>query len=172
MTRHIQLVSEKGGQGISTTVAMLAQGFSKQGLTVAVVDDDGDLRSVLGVAYSDNHKVRVSDNVTWYDYKANPVGDVVIWDNCKPRVNTHETYVVTRNCYLAIRRNLDVQADGVIVIEEPNRALRPSDVVTVLSKPIVLTIPVTEDTARKIDAGLSTRLPGHTLPALAVSSDK
>lgn len=172
MTRHIQLVSAKGGQGISTTVAILAQGFSNEGLTVAVVDNGGDLRSVLGVAYTDNPKTYVSSNVTWYNYGVAPVEDIVIWDNCKPIVNTYETYVVTRNCYMAIRRNIDVPADGVIVIEEPDRALRVSDVESVLSKPAVLTIPVTPMISRKVDAGLSSKLPGHTLPVLAVSSDK
>ena len=87
-------------------------------------------------------------------------------------MNTYETYVVTRNCYLAIRRNLDVPADGVIVIEEPDRALRVSDITSVLSKPAVLTIPLTPTTARTVDAGLSSRLPGRTLPVLAVSSGK
>lgn len=166
MTRHIQLVSAKGGQGISTTVAILAQGFSSEGLTVAVVDNDGDLRSVLGVSYTDDYKTSVSENVTWYAYGFAPVEDVVIWDNCRPTVNKYETYVVTRNCYLAVRRNMDVPADGVIVIEEPDRALTATDVKMVLSKPIVLTIPVTTVTARKVDAGLSTRLTGCTLPAL------
>lgn len=172
MTRHIQLVSAKGGQGISTTAAILAQGFSSEGLTVAVVDNGGDLRSVLGVGYTDDYKTRVSENVTWYAYGVAPVEDVVIWDNCKPTVNTYETYVVTRNCYLAIRRNLDVPADGVIVIEEPDRALRVSDITSVLSKPAVLTIPLTPTTARKVDAGLSSKLPGRTLPVLEVSSSK
>jgi hypothetical protein len=162
MTRHIQLVSNKGGQGVTTTVALLAQGFAKSGLTVAVVDgDDGDLRAAMGLAHSDHFKASVNHKISWWRYGTKPDADVVIWDNCKPTVNTYETYVVVRNCYLSLRRNMDVACDGVILVREEDRALHPGDVASIFRSPIVLTIPVTTEISRRMDAGLFDRLPSR-----------
>lgn len=172
MTRHIQLVSGKGGQGVTTTVALLARGFAEAGLTVAVVDDSGgDLRAAMGVAYSDHFKASVTTKISWWKHGTKPDADVVIWDNCKPIVNKHETYVVVRNCYLSLRRNMDVACDGVILVREEDRALHPGDVASIFSSPIVLTIPVTADISRRMDAGLFDRLPTtFTIEPLATTA--
>jgi len=172
MTRHIQLVSEKGGQGVTTTTLLLARGFAEMGLTVAVVDDSGgDLRAAMGVAHDDHFKAFVTTKVSWWNHGTKPDADVVIWDNCKPIVNTYETYVVVRNCYMSLRRNIDVTCDGVILLMEEGRALRYTDVASIFRSPVVLTIPVTADTARKLDAGLFDRLPTtFTIEPLATTA--
>ena len=169
MTRHIQLVSNKGGQGVTTTALLLARSFADKRLKVAVVDgSDGDLRAAMGLVHNDNFRSSPIDNVSWWRHGTKQEADVVIWDNCTPTVDAYETYVVVRNCYLAIRRNMDVACDGVILVREENRALHPGDVASIFSSPIVLTIPVTADISRRMDAGLFNRLPStYTLAPLA-----
>jgi hypothetical protein len=76
--------------------------------------------------------------------------------------------LVTRPCYLALRRavadpRLGPSA-GVILVEEPGRALDAGDVAAVLDRPVVGRFPVRAEIARAVDAGvLRDRLP----PALA-----
>jgi hypothetical protein len=71
---------------------------------------------------------------------------------------------VLRECYLGLRRAagspLIPQAFGLVVLEEPGRALGASDVAQVLERPVVVRIPVRTAIARAVDAGvLPTRPP-------------
>ena len=80
-----------------------------------------------------------------------------------------ETVIVTRPCYLAVRRaiHLPRRPSHVILINEPGRALSTHDIEVVLGVPVTATIPVDIETARIIDAGLlATRLPQHIHRAL------
>jgi hypothetical protein len=70
--------------------------------------------------------------------------------------------LVTRSCYLALRRAVmtDVRPTGVIVVEEPGRSLRPPDVEAAVGAPVVATLTLDPAVARAIDAGLlAARLP-------------
>jgi hypothetical protein len=70
--------------------------------------------------------------------------------------------LVTRACYLALRRavTLTARPDGVVLLEEVGRALRRADVERALGAPVVATLPVDPVVARAVDAGLlTTRLP-------------
>ena len=72
------------------------------------------------------------------------------------------TLLVTRACFLALRRAvaLDARPTGVVLVREPGRALRPSDVEHALGAPIVATVPLDPLIARAVDAGLlATALP-------------
>ena len=78
----------------------------------------------------------------------------------------HRTYLVTRPCYLALRRashaihHKDFPIDGCILVNEPGRALTASDVESVLRKPICAVLPVETSISRAVDAGLlSHRVP-------------
>jgi MinD-like ATPase involved in chromosome partitioning or flagellar assembly len=80
-----------------------------------------------------------------------------------------ETVIVTRPCYLAVRRaiHLPRRPSHVILVNEPGRALSAHDIEVVLGVPVTATIPVDIETARIIDAGLlTTRLPQHISRAL------
>ncbi|MEW6477657.1 MAG: hypothetical protein AB1679_35880, partial [Actinomycetota bacterium] len=81
-----------------------------------------------------------------------------------------EHYVVVRGpCYLALRSLVAAQSgayDGVILVNEPARSLRASDVAEVLGLPVVAEVTQHPAVARSIDAGvLPSRI--HRLPALA-----
>lgn len=70
--------------------------------------------------------------------------------------------LVTRACYLALRRVVasPVRPNGVVLVLEPGRALRPADVETAVGAPLVATVSVDPAVARAVDAGLlSARLP-------------
>lgn len=71
---------------------------------------------------------------------------------------------VLRECYLGLRRAaaspLVPRASGLVVLEEPGRALGSADVARVLERPVLVRIPVRSAVARAVDAGvLPTRLP-------------
>ena len=69
---------------------------------------------------------------------------------------------VLRPCYLALRRALavSVQPTGVILLDEPGRALQRHDVEDVLGAPVWAEVPVDGSISRAVDAGLlGARLP-------------
>ena len=72
--------------------------------------------------------------------------------------------IVIRPCYLALRRaasdELVRTASGIVIVEEPGRALGAREVADVLGVPVLATVPVRATVARVIDAGvLVARLP-------------
>lgn len=70
---------------------------------------------------------------------------------------------VTRACYLALRRamRVGVDADGVVLLAEPGRALGRRDVAEVLGLPVVGVVEADPAVARAVDAGtLARRVPG------------
>jgi hypothetical protein len=64
--------------------------------------------------------------------------------------------LVTRGCYLALRRavTLDRRPAGVIVVEEPGRSLRPVDIETAIGSPVVAAVALDISVFRAVDAGL------------------
>jgi len=82
--------------------------------------------------------------------------------------------MVIRPCYLALRRAVAdgglERSAGVILVEEPGRALDAGDVAAVLNRPVVGRFPVRAEIARAVDAGvLRDRLPAAlAAPAGAV----
>lgn len=64
--------------------------------------------------------------------------------------------LVVRPCYLALRAALDapVRPDGVIVVDEPERALGPIDVEQVVGVPVFAVVRADPAVARAVDAGL------------------
>ncbi len=71
-------------------------------------------------------------------------------------------WLVTRACYLSLRSAVrqQCQPTGVILIDEPGRALRAADIESALGAPIVATLLIDPAVARAVDAGLlMTRLP-------------
>jgi len=70
--------------------------------------------------------------------------------------------LVTRACYLGLRRALDlpIRPSGVVLLREPGRTMGRSDVEDVVGAPVVADVPVDPAVARAVDAGvLARRLP-------------
>ncbi len=72
-------------------------------------------------------------------------------------------WLVTRACYLSLRRatRFAVAPTGIVLVDEPGRALGARDIETSLRAPVVATVPWDIRVARSIDAGLlaAQRLP-------------
>ena len=67
-----------------------------------------------------------------------------------------QTLAITRPCYLALIRaaRTGFIPDGIIVVRDHQRALRPSDIERALNAPIAAIIDLDPDVARTVDAGL------------------
>ncbi len=65
-------------------------------------------------------------------------------------------WLVTRPCYLALRAaaSSPVRPTGVVLVDEPGRALRPVDVEAAIGAPVVATVLLDPAVARAVDAGL------------------
>ena len=78
--------------------------------------------------------------------------------------------LVTRPCYLALvaaSRATTVRPDGVVLVDEPGRALRPDDVARSVGAPGDPRVPLDPGVARSVDAGLLLcRPPRSTVAAL------
>lgn len=177
--RHINLISAKGGQGVTTTAVLLAKGFMNQGQKVLLVDrKGGDLPAILGYATPEPDELNFVTEGLWLTVsdldkiEIDGFGfDVVISDGFDPSQTFPDTenFLVTQPCYMALRRfsqsNLDGIIKGVIVVRPANRVLTDRDVANIANVAdlsLVITIPMTPEVARASDAGvLSSRL-GHS----------
>lgn len=77
--------------------------------------------------------------------------------------------LVTRQCYLALRRAhaVPIRPSEVVVITEPGRTLNTADIGEALGAPVRVTIPFDPAVARAVDAGLlATRLPRSLVRSL------
>ena len=73
--------------------------------------------------------------------------------------NADLSLLVIRPCYLALRRalNAPVEASGVVLVGEPQRALQQADVEDVLGLRVRAAIPWRAAIATAVDAGLLAR---------------
>jgi len=78
--------------------------------------------------------------------------------------------IVLRPCYLALRRarlTSHFNPDGIILIDEPGRALSAHDVASCLDTPVIAQIPCDPRVARAVDAGLLSVRPPRSLDPLS-----
>jgi hypothetical protein len=77
--------------------------------------------------------------------------------------------LVTRPCYIALRRaqQLAIRPTGIVLVDEPGRALTSSDVEHALGVPVVAEVRLDPAVARAVDAGLLiARLPRSLITSL------
>ena len=90
------------------------------------------------------------------------VVDAATGDPPNPLGDVGRALLVTRACYLALRRAVATpwRPDGVVLVAEPGRALRVPDIERAIGVPVVATISHDPAVARAVDAGLlAARLP-------------
>jgi hypothetical protein len=150
---RINLTSAKGGQGTSVTACAVALAAAGRGLRVRLDGEDPDaLEAILGGGVV--LPGLVLGDANGHDF------DLVVHDGAGQE---GITLLVTRGCYLALRRAVrqTTRPAGVVLLEEPGRALGANEVAEVIGAPIVARVPVRPAIARAVDAGvLATRLPG------------
>jgi len=158
--RTITFTATKGGSGTSTIAAITAL---TSGVRTLLVDQSQshDLVYVLGLVPNKAilELTPSIDLVIGDDYDTDGYELVVIDRglNAKP-VDGAENLIVTRKCYLSLRaanasRN---RYDGVVVVDEAERALTISDVKHVLGLPVVAVVPYDSRISRSVDAGMLT----------------
>ena len=82
------------------------------------------------------------------------------------RATATDNWMVTRACYLALRRATRLpRPTGVVVVREQGRALTVRDVEAVLNVPVVATIAVDPSVSRAVDAGVLPARNGELLAA-------
>ena len=176
MTRTISISGARGGHGTSTVAAAVALFGARHQPTELVAHDPVDMAALLGVAVAEpgGGPIPIAPDLA-LGLGRGPAPNLVVVDAGRaleapqsPEADEH--YVVVRGpCYLALRSLVATQAyhyDGVILLNEPARSLRASDVAEVLGIPVVAQVTHHPAVARSIDAGL---LPSRIdrLPALA-----
>lgn len=83
--------------------------------------------------------------------------DIIVHDGLVKDGPSWTNYLVTRPCYLALRRavsEVQIGYAGIIALMEPSRALSEKDVANALGNEVVATVSVHPVVARAIDAGL------------------
>lgn len=89
------------------------------------------------------------------------------------RAAADQVVLVTRACYLAVRRAIEagVRADGIVLVEEPGRALSSADLSVAIGAPVLARVLLDPAVARAVDSGLLlARLPGAFLRMLTVAA--
>lgn len=77
--------------------------------------------------------------------------------------------LVMRPCYLALARaqRLATRPHGIVLVDEPGRALRPDDLTAAMGVPVVAALSYDPKIARAVDSGLAlSRLPATCLRQL------
>jgi MinD-like ATPase involved in chromosome partitioning or flagellar assembly len=164
--------SPKGGSGCTVTAATLALLLAPRHRGGGhVVDLAGDLSATLGVPESADHHPRDVNSALQLHTCSHRdrLGTVITdWDRVVSLVGSLSGPVVVP-CYLALRRATTQKPagsrapDGVVVVNEPNRALGPKDVETVLRVPVRAVVPFDASISRAVDAGLLS----HRIPKVA-----
>lgn len=91
---------------------------------------------------------------------------------CPPtalREAAQQSLLVIRPCFIAIRRaqQLSIRPTGIVLVDEPGRALTSRDVENALGVPVVAQVRLDPAVARAVDAGLLlARLPKSLLVSL------
>ncbi len=146
---------EPGGQGIADWLASDAAAPAIADLAIAV--DRTTSLVPRGTAGVDFASARWPDLLSWLDAH----GHVVIDAGRRPPPNELvppgvRSLLVTRGCYLALRRAVASAArpHGVVLVAEPGRSLRRRDVEQSIGAPVVATVTLDPAVARAVDAGL------------------
>jgi hypothetical protein len=167
-------LSDPAGQG-------LAEWFASDAPAAAIVDlavpvDGAALLVAPGASVIDDDAPRWEELARWMaadrrtfviDAGLGPPPSALT--PARHEAGTVRDLLVTRTCYLALRRAcaLTTRPSGVIVVSEPRRALQRSEVARSLGAPVVATVALDPAVARAVDAGLlASGLPGSLRRAL------
>jgi hypothetical protein len=174
MTRTITFTGARGGHGTTTVAAVVALHAARTTPTVLVSPDTDAACALLGasVGQHDRRAIDVAPDLLLTAERPDGGGDrIVVVDegtlaSTPPSAPTatEEHYLVLRGpCYVALATILAANIDGIegiVLVSERDRSLRPADITDVLGIPVVATVTLSPQVARTIDAGLlPTRFP-------------
>lgn len=162
MTYVHSFVSAKGGQGVSTTAAMMAILSAEKGHKTLLVGTD-DTPEIMGFARpEEGTKLNLIENLdVELDLVRAPERgrdyDLIVTDGMVSGLSADRVSLITQPCYVALTRGLKFEGrfDDVVLVEQNFRALGKSDTESVLGT-VVATIMHEPDVARAVDAGTLT----------------
>ena len=160
-------LSEPTGPGVSDWLVSPTAGPEELArLATAVRDDVGLIsRGTVGAPTDQWQRLAVV-------LAAMPMVVVDAGTGCPPgplHEAAEHSLLVTRPCFIALRRaqQLSVRPTGIVLVDEPGRALTASDVEHALGVPVVAEVRLDPAVARAVDAGLLVaRLPRSLLMSL------
>lgn len=172
MTTITHLYAPKGGQGVSTTTALLAASADGETLVVDAAPVH-DLPAILGTFYDpDDGPQRIRPGLT-LGYGIEPdVTTLINGDLNFDQVfidhgihahsgdwagrTRHRWIMVVRPCYLALRAAAthETAPDGIILVREPGRALDRVDIERTIGAPVILALDHDPSISRSVDAGI------------------
>lgn len=166
----IELIGAKGGQGTTTVAVILAAALARHGPTLLVVDDVDEAAALAAapVRPDDSSALRLQLAPCLWAIAAvagaaNAANDHIVVDlgrlghGLPLCASNGRRYIVHRGPdYLAAWHHARrvCSADGIILLQEPGRTLRTTDLAEATGLPVAATVPVTQALARAIDAGL------------------
>ena len=154
-------LAEPAGQGIGDWLASDAPVSAISDLAVEV--NRSTQLVPRGAVAVDRRSPRWAELGPWLVERPYPtVVDAGTGDPANPLGDVGRTLLVTRGCYLALRRAAAIpwRPDGVVLVAEPGRALRAPDVERAIGAPVVAAVSHDPAVARAVDAGLlAARLP-------------
>lgn len=140
---------------ITAGLALLPSGLPGGAGSLPTVGDRGEVLAAL---------LAVEPRPVVVDCGTRPVGTALAVAAAASR-----SLLVSRPCYLALRRAMaaSLRPSGVVLVDEPGRALGARDVESVLGVPVRAVVLFEPRVARAVDAGLLVdRLPGGMVRAL------
>lgn len=150
---HSQTVHRPGvGEWLSSDVPSVSLG--------GLVDEVTPQLSLLGRGGAPGNlsPARIPELMAWLgEWPGNVVVDLGVAADVRRQVigSGVRSLLVMRLCYLGVRCALEqTRPDGVIVVEEPGRALTSADIASALGVAVVARVPYDPTISRAVDAGL------------------
>ena len=145
---------EPTGPGVSDWLASPSAGPDDLVRLAVAVRDDLGLITRGTACPPDDQWSRLAAALT-----AMPVVVVDAGTGCPPgplHDAAEQSLLVTRPCFIALRRaqQLGIRPTGIVLVDEPGRALTSSDVEHALGVPVVAEVRLDPAVARAVDAGL------------------
>lgn len=159
--RTVLFTGAKGGVGTSTVAVLHALALAAAGFPTTLTAADpvqlADLAALLGTPAPDEPTIDVNDVACLRPSNGGqPYAVIDGGINDVPSLLPTEDYLVTRACYLALRRAVarGYRPHGIVLVLEAERSVSQRDVEDVIGRPVVATMRIEAATARAIDAGL------------------
>ena len=172
---NINIFGTKGGVGVTTVTTALAfrLGFLGQRVVVEARHGEEDsLAAAMGFGITPVLGTEAAVGVYFGQGDPSETGALPVITDCGSNPADVATVsdediniLVTRACYLGLRRTIKVKVanlarySGIVLIEEPGRALGVREVSDVLGRPVIARIPYRDTIARAVDAGVLHALP-------------
>lgn len=164
ITTYLNLTAPTGGAGVTTLAILTAYKAAADGLPVALVSKDtegyDDILATIGAPIRDRFPYDATQLLTIYDGSMGipDMGhDLVICDGFTPPVNGNvvNLTVVRGPSYNGLRKAMNSNADGFIIVTEPGRVLTAEDASGCLGREkAIITFPIDPAVARAGDAGI------------------